>query len=79
MSDRVKIPEDVMIAARKAFIEIDIAIDGGKQLEAVARAILAERERCAGVARRLNGWGSDCGRGGHAEHIAAAIMRGSNT
>jgi hypothetical protein len=28
---------------------------------------------CAKVAKHLNGWGSDCGRGGHAEHIARVI------
>ena len=39
-------------------------------------AIAAERERCAQVAEHLNGWGSDCGKGGHAMHIAAAIRSG---
>ena len=28
---------------------------------------------CADVAKHLNGWGGDCGRGGHAEHIAKCI------
>lgn len=32
------------------------------------------REDCAEIARHLNGWGNDCGKGGHAEHIAAAIL-----
>lgn len=40
-------------------------------IEAAVRA--DERERCAKVAECLNGWGSDCGKGGHAMHIAAAI------
>jgi hypothetical protein len=26
------------------------------------------------IAKQLNGWGSDCGRGGHAEHIAQIIL-----
>lgn len=39
----------------------------------VAAAILAERQRCADVARHLNGWGPV---GGHrvAEHIAHTIL-----
>lgn len=32
-----------------------------------------ERERCARIAEGLNGWGDDCGAGGHAIHIAAVI------
>jgi len=39
---------------------------------AAIRVVVAE---CAKVADHLNGWGSDCGKGGHAEHIAAAIRR----
>lgn len=38
-----------------------------------ASATEAERERCAKVADHLSGWGNDCGKGGHAAHIAAAI------
>lgn len=30
-------------------------------------------EEAAKVADHLNGWGSDCGKGGHSEHIARAI------
>lgn len=34
---------------------------------------IAGRDAAAEVAEHLNGWGSDKGAGGHAEHIAAAI------
>ena len=32
----------------------------------------------AKIAEHLDGWGSDCGRGGHAEHIAKIIRKGSS-
>jgi hypothetical protein len=32
-------------------------------------------EEAAIAAEHLNGWGSDCGRGGHAEHIAKMIRK----
>lgn len=32
-------------------------------------------EEAARIVDHLNGWGSDNGRGGHAEHFAAAIRR----
>lgn len=44
--------------------------------EAYRDGVLTERRRCADVARHLNGWGADRGRGGHAEHIAKIIEGG---
>ena len=70
------IPEDIMRAANEAYESY--ATGNWRDIrECIARAILAERERCAWVARHLNGWGADCGRGGHAEHIAKVILMGS--
>lgn len=40
---------------------------------AITAAVAAEREACAVVAEHLNGWGADCGMGGHALHIAKQI------
>lgn len=42
---------------------------------AVCRPIIERetRERCARIAEGLNGWGDDCGAGGHAMHIASVI------
>lgn len=51
--------------------------DGGDPRGYVEAAILAERERCVAVAEHLNGWGADCGAGGHAMHIAK-IIRGNH-
>lgn len=47
----------------------------GEARMAIGNAILAERKRCADVARHLNGWGPV---GGHvvAEHIAKVIESG---
>ncbi len=39
----------------------------------ISEALLEERERAAKIAERLNGWGADNGRGGHAMHIAKII------
>jgi hypothetical protein len=45
--------------------------------EMIEQALLAQdkaaTERAAKIAEHLNGWGADCGSGGHAMHIAAAI------
>jgi hypothetical protein len=70
----VKYPDDIWKSAEEAF---DRAAHGKMfAQDSIAAAILAERKRCAEVARHLNGWGADCGRGGHAEHIAKAIESG---
>lgn len=74
-----EIPDDIAHVASTIADNWCIPECEEQMAQAIARAILAERKRCADVARRLNGWGSDCGRGGHAEHIADAIMRGANT
>lgn len=72
-----EIPDDVHLAIRALKNgAIDLAKTEGVFLspdQVLARAILAERERCAKIAEHLNGWGSDCGRGGHAMHIAKCI------
>jgi hypothetical protein len=41
----------------------------------IAKPILRNEalEEAALAADHLNGWGSDCGKGGHSEHIASAI------
>lgn len=83
----VEIPEDITLAAEGCFRNMrwsaelktgpddeDFVIAEDELKARVARAILGERQRCADVARHLNGWGADCGRGGHAEHIASAIL-----
>lgn len=44
-------------------------------VDAISRAILAERKRCAEVARHLNGWGP-VGGNKVAEHIAKIIESG---
>ncbi|WP_131798386.1 hypothetical protein [Devosia elaeis] len=70
------IPQDVLDRAYGTVEERTFEMfpdDRLEMVEHVARAILAERERCVKVAEALNGWGADCGRGGHAEHIAKAI------
>ena len=41
--------------------------------EKIATAYARGLDDAAQVADKLNGWGPDCGSGGHAEHIAAAI------
>ena len=55
---------------------LGFTIHGPQLTQAITAAIEAERERCAKVAEHLNGWGNDCGKGGHAAHIAAAIRAG---
>lgn len=78
------VPDDVMKAALAAAMEIQGDGDGSEDdwvphydhVCVIARAIMAERERCASIAQHLNGWGADCGRGGHAEHIAKIIRKG---
>lgn len=62
------IPDDIMKAAREHFGA------HADPYEDIARAIMAERERCAQIAEHLNGWGS-CGSNGHAEHIARIIRK----
>lgn len=49
-----KIPEDIMLTAQKAWQPTSFEC----KLE-IARAILAERKRCADVARTFEDWG-DC-------------------
>lgn len=53
------------------------AVDAIARVESAIRADEAAKriEECARVAERLNGWGGDCGKGGHAAHIAAAIRK----
>lgn len=60
----MEIPEDLMTIARGCCTDNDIA-----------RAILAERKRCAEVARGLNGWGP-VGGNKVADHIAKIIEAG---
>lgn len=65
------IPDDIMMAASAAWPS---AREDAEPIRmTIARAILAERQRCADVARHLNGWGPV---GGHrvAEHIAHTIL-----
>lgn len=61
-----KIPEDIMHAARE--VMDDISLNDASATPAIARAILAERKRCAEVARGEAH--ADCN---VAEQIAAAI------
>lgn len=44
-----EIPEDVLQSARIALMKIHGATTLGERTEIIARAILAERKRCAGV------------------------------
>lgn len=46
------IPDDVMAAARVVFagLSSDVSPDTQSDVEAIARALLAERERCAQIA-----------------------------
>ena len=54
--------------------DIDALQARAEKAEAAARTAYARGlEDAAKVADKLNGWGPDCGSGGHAEHIAAAI------
>lgn len=66
-----EIPEDIIETARSCWPS---ARDDAAPIHmTISRAILAERQRCADVARHLNGWGPV---GGHhvAEHIAHTIL-----
>ena len=64
------IPEDIRRAAEKAWQPTSLECK-----QAIARAILAERERCADVARHLNGWGYPPAPA-LADHIANIIEAG---
>lgn len=68
-----EIPEDVMEVAHRIASDYAHATKVDEAGGIIGLAILSERERCAKIAEHLNGWGSDRGAGGHAEHIAAAI------
>ena len=79
------IPEDIMHAAMEAYLSLmdDDRYDDHKYgSEHIARAIMAERERCAMVAEshggrdtdRVSGWGGAV----RAQSIADAIRKGSN-
>ncbi len=69
-----EIPDDIRRVARAiAHVVFIVGSEQDDLTNAIGRAIMAERERCAQVAEHLNGWGADCGRGGHAEHIAKII------
>lgn len=76
ITNYAKSPADIKATAEliAATYSFDEAILAG----AICSALVMERERCASVAEHLNGWGSDAGAGGHAEHIAAVIRGGSN-
>lgn len=65
------IPAD--IAATASQICASVGVTDSHARKVFAAAILAERERCADVAKHLNGWGPV---GGHrvAEHIAHTIL-----
>lgn len=73
------IPEDVLREARIALsgwtIDDGTAFQFDQCAASVANAILAERKRCADVARSLNGWGP-VGGNKVAEHIATIIESG---
>jgi len=88
------IPDDIMKAAREALAKAEeimpwIADPDGVKADIIARAILAERERCARVAyARRDEWMAQAGarqtpyatymaaRSDAAEDIAAAIRKG---
>lgn len=65
-----EIQKEVMATAMRALM-----VPEPEMVDSVASAILAERRRCAEVARHLNGWGPV---GGNvvAEHIAKVIEAG---
>lgn len=73
-----KIPEDIEKAAEAATKGQHGWLDSALGREAIARAILAERKRCAEVARaRYRGHGAGFGteRARHYEHAARAIAK----
>lgn len=45
-----KIPDDIMLAAQNAICRMNVAANTTGNLRVIARAIAAERERCAGIA-----------------------------
>jgi hypothetical protein len=79
------IPEDVMETAREAVFDVTQRFDTPGKVDVIARAILAERERCARVADDYTADGYDddpmhgCFGEGYRESalsIAAAIRAG---
>jgi hypothetical protein len=83
-----EIPEDVMqladaVAGKvyNAYHDDEGVLRLGKPAAIVARAILAEREKCAGIAARHDGgWVGNDWSGGYnraAQEVAAAIRKGA--
>lgn len=66
----MRIPEDIMVRAEATYDALGRGSNADAQV--IARAILAERRRCAGVARGEAH--ADCG---VAEQIATAIEAGT--
>lgn len=74
-----EIPEDILQVGVGIADDIPARVTGINRSFAalvIARAILAERKRCAEVARHLNGWGP-VGGNKVAEHIAKVIEAGA--
>lgn len=71
-----EIPEDVKAAARKLCAEYEVDNPHGFEEQIIARAIMAERERCAKIADKLAAKHTG-GPGSAARAIAAAIRRGN--
>jgi hypothetical protein len=65
---------------RSELDDLDVALEAEKAWKQRLRLALTTAhaegmEEAARIIDHLNGWGSDYGRGGHAEHFAAAIRR----
>ena len=69
-----EIPEDILSIAKRSVIGVEGFLDSTVGVEAVAKALMAERERCAKVVERMLRFADTTSNSDEA--IAAAIRRG---